>query len=70
MDSASTSTELENAAGAQGRYAQLYARSVNQPEAFWAEQAQRIHWQVAPKKILDASNPPFRKWFVGGQTNL
>ncbi|MEN1943314.1 propionate--CoA ligase [Luteimonas sp. MJ293] len=52
------------------RYEDVYRRSVEEPEAFWAEQAKAIHWHKAPEKILDYSNPPFRKWFVGGETNL
>lgn len=51
-------------------YQELYRRSIEQPEAFWAEEAQRIHWQKPPQQILDYSRPPFRKWFVGGETNL
>ena len=43
---------------------------MEEPEAFWAEEAKRIHWHVPPERILDYSNPPFRRWFVGGQTNL
>ena len=52
------------------RYEEFYQRSVEQPEAFWAEQAQRIHWHTPPERILDDSRPPFRRWFVGGTTNL
>ena len=52
------------------RYEDVYRRSVEEPEAFWAEQAKAIHWHKAPGKILDYSNPPFRKWFAGGETNL
>ena len=52
------------------QYEDFYRRSIESPEEFWAEQAQAIHWHVPPQKILDYSNPPFRKWFVGGQTNL
>ena len=52
------------------RYEDFYRRSIEQPEAFWAEQAQAIHWRVPPATILDDSRPPFRRWFVGGQTNL
>ncbi|MBJ6979685.1 propionate--CoA ligase [Luteimonas sp. MC1895] len=52
------------------RYEDVYRRSVEEPEAFWAEQAQAVYWHKAPEKILDYSNPPFRKWFVGGETNL
>lgn len=52
------------------RYEDFYRRSIDQPEAFWAEQAQRIHWDTPPQQILDQSRPPFRRWFVGGTTNL
>jgi propionyl-CoA synthetase len=52
------------------RYEEFYQRSVEQPEAFWAEQAQRIYWHTPPQQILDNTNPPFRRWFVGGTTNL
>ena len=51
-------------------YETLYRRSIEQPEEFWAEQSQSIYWHVPPQRILDYSNPPFRNWFVGGQTNL
>jgi propionyl-CoA synthetase len=51
-------------------YEALYRQSIEQPELFWAGQAQRIHWEVPPALILDESNPPFRRWFVGGTTNL
>src|SRR5690606_35751557 len=32
--------------------------------------AEAIHWNRAPQQVLDYSNPPFRRWFVGGETNL
>ncbi|MEP7186275.1 MAG: propionate--CoA ligase [Rhodanobacter sp.] len=51
-------------------YEDTYRRSVDNPEAFWAEQSQLIHWDRQPQQILDQSNPPFRRWFVGGTTNL
>ncbi len=51
-------------------YEDIYRRSIESPEAFWGDEAKRIHWHVPPKRILDDSNPPFRKWFVGGETNL
>ena len=52
------------------RYEDLYRRSIEQPEAFWAEEARAIHWHVPPRRTLDYANPPFRAWFVGGETNL
>jgi propionyl-CoA synthetase len=51
-------------------YKEFHKRSIEQPEAFWGEQAQLIHWHKPPQKILDYSRPPFVKWFVGGETNL
>lgn len=51
-------------------YEETYRRSIEQPEAFWAEEAKAIHWRKPPQRILDYSNPPFRRWFVGGETNL
>lgn len=52
------------------RYEEFYRQSVDAPEAFWAEQAKLIDWQAPAKQILDASQPPFARWFVGGTTNL
>ena len=52
------------------RYEDFHRRSIEDPEGFWGEQARAIHWHKAPGRILDDSNPPFRKWFVGGETNL
>lgn len=51
-------------------YATLYRRSIEQPEEFWAEQAKAIHWQRPPQTILEYDDPPFRRWFGGGLTNL
>ena len=51
-------------------YDDCYRRSVDDSEAFWAEQADLIDWQTPPRQILDAGNPPFARWFVGGTTNL
>ena len=48
----------------------FHQRSIDDKEGFWAEQAQFIDWFSKPEKILDFSNPPFAKWYVGGKTNL
>ncbi|MEO8998127.1 MAG: propionate--CoA ligase [Rhodanobacter sp.] len=52
------------------QYEEFYRQSIDEPERFWAEQARLIHWDTPPQQILDQSNPPFRRWFVGGTTNL
>ena len=59
-----------SAADPTGRYAAFHARSVQEPEAFWAEQAELIDWERRWDQVLDASRPPFARWFVGGRTNL
>ena len=51
-------------------YADFYRRSIDDRDAFWAEQARLIDWQTPPQTICDYSKPPFAKWFVGGTTNL
>ena len=38
-------------------------------EAFWAEHAKLVDWDVEPQQILDRSNPPFYRWFKGGKFN-
>lgn len=51
-------------------YADFYQRSINDPEGFWGEQSRLIDWETPPVQVLDYSQPPFAKWFVGGRTNL
>ena len=51
-------------------YQEFYKRSVEDPERFWDEQAKIVDWHKPWKKVLDYSKPPFRSWFVGGETNL
>lgn len=51
-------------------YETEYRRSIDDPQAFWQEAAQAIYWETPPAQILDATDPAFRKWFVGGRTNL
>ena len=51
-------------------YAEFYRRSLEDRDAFWAEQAKLIDWQQPPRTICDYSRPPFTNWFAGGTTNL
>ena len=37
--------------------------------AYWAKQAERISWTQPFDEVLDWSNPPFAKWFLGGKLN-
>jgi len=51
-------------------YKEFHQRSIEQPDAFWAEEAKLIDWHKQPQRILDFSKPPFARWFSGGETNL
>ncbi|MBS0466427.1 MAG: propionate--CoA ligase [Proteobacteria bacterium] len=51
-------------------YADFHRRSIEDRDAFWAEQARLIDWQTPPQQVCAYDNPPFAKWFVGGTTNL
>ncbi len=51
------------------RYDAVYARSMEDPEGFWAEAAEAVHWYEKWDKVLDDSRPPFYRWFPGGVTN-
>ena len=51
-------------------YPEFHRRSIEDRDAFWAEQSALIDWHTPPQQICDYSNPPFARWFVGGTTNL
>ncbi len=50
-------------------YEQAYARSLADPEGFWGDAARSIHWEKPWERVLDDSNPPFYRWFAGGELN-
>jgi propionyl-CoA synthetase len=51
-------------------YAKFHEHSIAHRDEFWREQSALVDWHVPPQDICDYSNPPFAKWFKGGQTNL
>ncbi|MBM4270610.1 MAG: propionyl-CoA synthetase [Deltaproteobacteria bacterium] len=50
-------------------YELAFQRSIKDPEDFWSEAAENCHWYKKWDKILDDSNKPFYRWFVGGELN-
>ena len=46
-----------------------YEEAASDRLAFWERQAERLHWHRRWDTTLDWSNPPFAKWFVGGELN-
>ncbi|MEV6772619.1 acetate--CoA ligase [Nocardia sp. NPDC051030] len=59
----------EFAAAANGD-ASLYERAAADRDAFWAEQAGRLHWHEPFTRVLDWDDAPFARWFVDGKLNV
>jgi propionyl-CoA synthetase len=64
------SSSAASAGAANAAYAAYHRRSIDDRDGFWREQAQLIDWHRPFDQVCDYSNPPFARWFVGGQTNL
>ncbi len=55
------------------KYRAMYAHSLKEPDAFWREQAERIHWTKPFSKVKNTSFGPGNvsiKWFEDGVTNV
>jgi acetyl-CoA synthetase len=63
------SSEVVAAANVQ-EFESLYRRSLEDPESFWAEQADKLEWYKKWDKVLDDTDAPFYRWFVGAKTNI
>jgi acetyl-CoA synthetase len=50
------------------KFLNMYQKSLEDPEEFWAEQARKLDWFRTWDKVLEW-NPPFARWFVGGMLN-
>jgi len=47
----------------------VYTQWVKDPEGFWAEAGEAIHWYQRWNRVLDSSRPPFYRWFPGAEVN-
>jgi len=50
-------------------YDTVYGQWMSDPEKFWAEAAEAVHWFKKWDRVLDASQAPFHQWFRGGRVN-
>lgn len=48
---------------------EAYQEAADDRLAFWEKQADRISWAEPFTQVLDWSNPPFAKWYLGGKLN-
>ena len=51
-------------------YKEQHRRSLEDPEGFWAEAAESLHWFKKWDRVFDDTEAPFFKWFTGGKTNI
>lgn len=51
-------------------YHALYEKSIQEPEAFWAEQAEALAWRKAPQHILSKDAEGYPQWFADGELNV
>ena len=47
----------------------VYGRWLSNPEDFWADAAEAVHWFKKWERVLDASQAPLYRWFSGGSVN-
>jgi propionyl-CoA synthetase len=52
-----------------GRFDQVHSASLEDPETFWAEAAERVAWERRWDRVLDRSGAPFYRWFPGAELN-
>jgi propionyl-CoA synthetase len=52
-----------------GEYQRIWEESLVHPQEFWGNAARAIDWFTPPKVILDDSEAPYYRWFVGGEMN-
>jgi propionyl-CoA synthetase len=52
-----------------GKFDERFRKSIEDPEGFWGEAAEAITWYKKWDKVLDSTNPPFYRWFTGGELN-
>ncbi len=52
-----------------GRYKEIFTKSIEEPDTFWGKAAESIDWYKKWDKVLDDTNPPFYRWFTGGEMN-
>jgi propionyl-CoA synthetase len=50
-------------------YDEVYARSLSDPQGFWAQAAEDLYWDRRWDRVFDDSRPPFYRWFTGGALN-
>jgi len=52
-----------------GQFDETYQRSLDDPQSFWSDAASAIDWTKSWDQILDDTNSPFNKWFLGAECN-
>ncbi len=51
------------------KYQEAFQESIDDPEGFWGRAAEEINWDKKWDMVLDKADPPFYRWFKGGEMN-
>ncbi|WP_291094413.1 AMP-binding protein [Empedobacter sp. UBA6745] len=51
-------------------YKTLYSKSIEEPELFWKEEAQKLAWSTYPEQILKQNENGYYSWFIDGKINM
>jgi propionyl-CoA synthetase len=60
---------IQGKSEAGSRYHEVYARSLADPEGFWAEAAREVDWIEPAKKVFDSTQGAYGRWFTGAVIN-
>lgn len=52
------------------QYKATAAKAMKDPEEYWEKAALELEWYKPWEAVLDESNAPFYKWFVGAECNI
>ena len=68
------STTINNSnvppSGVRGLYNTLHQESIQNPETFWKQQAQKLDWFQEPKTIISQNQFQYNQWFEDGKINM
>src|SRR5687768_1640407 len=51
------------------RYHEVYRRSIEDPEGFWADAARAVDWYKPADRVFDSNAGVYGRWFVGAECN-
>ncbi|XP_014259510.1 acyl-CoA synthetase short-chain family member 3, mitochondrial [Cimex lectularius] len=51
------------------KYLETFQQSIEEPDKFWGKISEKMDWSTPWTKVIDNTDEPFTKWFIGGELN-